>query len=863
MAYRSSAPNTGSSATATGLRPSGVVSGDLLVAFVATSGTGQVPTISGWTLISRVDGASQDPAVGLFYRVAGASEPASWSWTLPSSTNWVVIVSAYSGINTSAPIHAQSASWPRSYGTSSSASITTTATSDLIQVACVPQQTGGYAWNAALAEREDEQGYYILAGLADRASAPAGSYSYTATSAGVEQYQRSFLVALALSSGGGGSPPGQVTGLSATAVSSSQINLSWSAVSGATSYKVERATSSGGPWTEIATGITATTFSSTGLSASTTYHYRVRATNANGDGTYSATANATTQASGGGGSPPAAPTSPAALALSASSIRVSWTASSGATGYTVERSPNGTSSWAAVVTGHTASPYTDNGLSPSTPYWYRVIAVNGAGASSPSSIVTATTQAPAPGVTYAASAGWRWIQAEWPLLHRHRTTTLSGMLAGGTTTLYLATSSNGSTWRYWAGPVTNSRILTEVASQAAAETAAVSLAAIGNRVDLPVMVEARYYRVFFRNSTHATTWREYYPRRLNQADDMEAEFIRAIHMSVGSVTADAIAVNALDGTTITGAIIRTAATGQRVELDAAGLRTYNSDGVVQVEATTATNGALLAGNGGGGTVRLDNSGITIAPLGNTVTPVGSYKFAIANHDYVGLGASEAGNLSLSINRGTSGLAANVLVQANTAGQGTSTVELSALYNTLVAGVRLRLAQNSLGGYISLAGGVVVGDDFNLTAQPLGQLTVRRGLNVGTATGSSEGQIRTSNSINAVTDGVWVEANPGQIRGRFVEAVNSLANNRLVMWPNESQNRLTSVNAPWTEYRPLLIDSNQVIMGVAGGTLSFFNSSIPGGAPRYNVVGSRGGNAALASLLNSLANLGLITNGTTA
>ncbi len=47
--------------------------------------------------------------------------------------------------------------------------------------------------------------------------------------------------------GGAGtvSAPGQVTGLSVSVVSSSQLNLSWNAVSGATTYKVERSTSSG------------------------------------------------------------------------------------------------------------------------------------------------------------------------------------------------------------------------------------------------------------------------------------------------------------------------------------------------------------------------------------------------------------------------------------------------------------------------------------------------------------------------------------------------------------------------------------------------------------------------------------------
>jgi hypothetical protein len=99
--------------------------------------------------------------------------------------------------------------------------------------------------------------------------------------------------------GGAGtiSVPGQVTGLSVSAASSSQLNLSWNAVSGATSYKVERSTSSGSGYSQI-TSTGSTTFNNTGLSASTTYYYRVRASNSAGDGSYSSVANGTTQSAG-------------------------------------------------------------------------------------------------------------------------------------------------------------------------------------------------------------------------------------------------------------------------------------------------------------------------------------------------------------------------------------------------------------------------------------------------------------------------------------------------------------------------------------------------------------------------------------
>ncbi len=95
-------------------------------------------------------------------------------------------------------------------------------------------------------------------------------------------------------------PPLAPTGLVATAVSTSQINLSWTDNSNVeTSFKIERAGSAVGPWTQIGTvGANVKTYSNTGLSSSTVYYYRVRANSSLGDSAYSNTANATTAGPG-------------------------------------------------------------------------------------------------------------------------------------------------------------------------------------------------------------------------------------------------------------------------------------------------------------------------------------------------------------------------------------------------------------------------------------------------------------------------------------------------------------------------------------------------------------------------------------
>jgi len=91
----------------------------------------------------------------------------------------------------------------------------------------------------------------------------------------------------------GAAAPAAPTGLTATAVSSSQINLSWGASSGATSYNAERATNSGGPYTIVANPST-TNYSDTGLANTTTYYYVVSALNNGGESTNSTEASATT-----------------------------------------------------------------------------------------------------------------------------------------------------------------------------------------------------------------------------------------------------------------------------------------------------------------------------------------------------------------------------------------------------------------------------------------------------------------------------------------------------------------------------------------------------------------------------------------
>ncbi len=102
----------------------------------------------------------------------------------------------------------------------------------------------------------------------------------------------------------------------ATVAGNSTVTFRWNAVTDASSYKVKRATSSAGPWTVIASGVTVTSYSQAVTANGTTYYYRADATNAAGDSADSATATVTPV--------PPAPASLTATALSSTQVQLRW-----------------------------------------------------------------------------------------------------------------------------------------------------------------------------------------------------------------------------------------------------------------------------------------------------------------------------------------------------------------------------------------------------------------------------------------------------------------------------------------------------------------------------------------------------------
>src|SRR5581483_5892779 len=164
---------------------------------------------------------------------------------------------------------------------------------------------------------------------------------------------------------------------------------------GVSGYRVERCQGTGCTnFAQIAAPST-TSYSDTGLTGSTTYTYRVLATDTSGNvSAYSNVATATTTQAGDT-TPPSAPSGLTATAAGSTQINLSWAASTddvGVTGYRVERCQGASCTNFAKIAAPTTTSYSNTGLTAGTTYRYRVRAADAAGnLSTYSNIAAATT----------------------------------------------------------------------------------------------------------------------------------------------------------------------------------------------------------------------------------------------------------------------------------------------------------------------------------------------------------------------------------------------------------------------------------------------------------------------------------------
>ena len=155
---------------------------------------------------------------------------------------------------------------------------------------------------------------------------------------------------------------------SSASVTHKTVTLRWNAVAGATGYEVLRSTSSKGAYVNIATNVTETTFTDTGVVSGKTYYYKVRPLDASGETTLYGTASAYQSAT---------PVWPSIKFTSSASVThktvtLRWNAVAGATGYEVLRSTSSKGAYASITANVTETTFTDTGVISGKTYYYKV-----------------------------------------------------------------------------------------------------------------------------------------------------------------------------------------------------------------------------------------------------------------------------------------------------------------------------------------------------------------------------------------------------------------------------------------------------------------------------------------------------------
>jgi len=254
-------------------------------------------------------------------------------------------------------------------------------------------------------------------------------------------------------------PPAAPAGLTATAVSGCEIDLSWTNnATNATSIGILRSTDNSNFSQIGAVFNTATNYADTSLPTSTAYYYRVVANNADGNSLNSNTAQASTQAA----QPPATPSGLTAAGVATNQINLTWNDNStNEDGFNLERSTNGGNYTSIGIVAAGITNYSDTGLATGTTYFYRVQAFRSCwGNSSYSAPVTAATlvpPAPVTPVSLVAVPGNGKINLSWLASSGASSYNLKRSIASGSETNLVSTTGttysdngvvNGTTYYY-------------------------------------------------------------------------------------------------------------------------------------------------------------------------------------------------------------------------------------------------------------------------------------------------------------------------------------------------------------------------------------------------------------------------------
>src|SRR5262245_738756 len=355
-------------------------SGNLIVVYAAWGNTGSV-TLSdsrGNTYLSAQAvttwGNGSNWRAQVFYAknvAAGANTVTATFSNSVSGSFGEVYIHEYAGIDKANPLDVSKSA--KGNGTAlNSGSATTTNANDLIFGAGSVTGTISSA-GATFTTRSTFAGNRTM----DKNVTVAGTYNATSTASSSGRWVMQ-MVAFKADAGPDTTPPSTPANLTASLTSSTQVNLGWNASTdnvGVTGYQIERCQGAGCSIFSLVTTVTGTSYSNTGLSPSTSYSYRVRATDSAGNlSGFSNVATATTQGLPDT-TPPSVPSDLTGSGASVSQINLTWTASTdnvAVAGYKIYRNGNqiGTS---------TIASFQDTALSAGTSYSYAVSAYDAAG----------------------------------------------------------------------------------------------------------------------------------------------------------------------------------------------------------------------------------------------------------------------------------------------------------------------------------------------------------------------------------------------------------------------------------------------------------------------------------------------------
>ncbi len=193
-------------------------------------------------------------------------------------------------------------------------------------------------------------------------------------------------------------PVAAPTGLIASPTNA-MVNLIWNSVAGATSYNVNRALSSGGPFSVIQSNLVATSFSDTSVTNGTNYFYFVTANSPGFQSANSATVSAM---------PLVTLPIPTGLAgfPASGGANLTWNYVTNATTYNVKRSTTNGGPYTVIASNLLAPSFTDSGLTNGKNYYYVVSALFGLSESANSTQVLVVPQIPPTVFTNTAAGNW-------------------------------------------------------------------------------------------------------------------------------------------------------------------------------------------------------------------------------------------------------------------------------------------------------------------------------------------------------------------------------------------------------------------------------------------------------------------------